>query len=179
MLREKGVLDAVAAIRQLRARGVPVKLLLAGPVDPDNRGSLTTDQLAALAAEPGIEWLGQIADIREVWRQAAIAVLPSTYGEGVPKALLEAAACARPIIATDIPGCREVVRPGETGILVAPGDVEGLARSIAAMAEDPARRAAMGAAARAMVEAEFAEDIIARETLAVYRAALQERAARR
>lgn len=179
MLREKGVLDAVAAIRLLRARGVPVKLLLAGPTDTDNRGSLTIDRLLALAAEPGIDWLGRIADVREVWRRAAIALLPSTYGEGVPKALLEAAACARPIIASDIPGCREVVRPGKTGILVAPGDIDGLARSIAAMAEDPARRVAMGAAARAMVEAEFAEDIIARETLAVYRAALQERAARR
>jgi glycosyltransferase involved in cell wall biosynthesis len=179
MLREKGVLDAVAAIRLLRARGVPVELLLAGPTDLDNRGSLTTDWLSALAAEPGIDWLGPVADVREVWRQAAIAVLPSTYGEGVPKALLEAAACARPIIATDVPGCREVVRPGETGILVKPRDVEGLAAAIAALAEDPARRAAMGAAGRALIEAEFTEDIVARETLAVYRAALQERVARR
>jgi glycosyltransferase involved in cell wall biosynthesis len=179
MLREKGVLDAVAAIRLLRARGVAVELLLAGPTDLDNRGSLTTDLLSALAAEPGIAWLGPIADVREVWRRAAIAVLPSSYGEGVPKALLEAAACARPIVATDVPGCREVVRPGETGILVAPGDIEGLATAIAEVAADPTRRAAMGAAGRALIEAEFTEDIVARETLAVYHAALQERAARR
>ena len=179
MLREKGVLDAVAAIRLLRARGVPIELLLAGPTDLDNRGSLTTDCLSALAAEPGIDWLGAVADVREVWRRAAIAVLPSTYGEGVPKALLEAAACARPIVATDIPGCREVVRRGETGILVTPGDIEGLATAIAALASDPARRIAMGAAGRALIEAEFREDIVVRETLAVYRAALQERTARR
>jgi len=114
-----------------------------------------------------------------VWRRAAIAVLPSTYGEGVPKALLEAAACARPIVATDVPGCREVVRAGETGILVAPRDVEGLAAAIAALAADPARRSAMGRAGRALIEAEFREDIVVRETLAVYCAALQERAARR
>jgi len=178
MLREKGVLDAVAAIRLLRARGVPVELVLAGPTDLDNRGSLATDCLSALAAEPGIDWLGPVTDVREVWRRAAIAVLPSTYGEGVPKALLEAAACARPIVSTDIPGCREVVRRGETGILVTPGDIGGLATAIAALASDPARRIAMGAAGRALIEAEFREDIVVRETLAVYRAALQERIVR-
>jgi glycosyltransferase involved in cell wall biosynthesis len=179
MLQEKGVLDAVAAIRLLRARGMPVELLLAGPTDLDNRGSLTTNRLSSLASEPGINWLGPVADVRDVWRRAAIAVLPSTYGEGVPKALLEAAACARPIVATDVPGCREVVRSGETGFLVAPKDVEGLAAAIAALADDPARRVAMGGAGRALIEHEFAEDVVARETLAVYRAAVNERAMRR
>ena len=179
MLREKGVVDAVAAIRLLRGRGMSVELLLAGPTDLDNRGSLSTDWLSSLAAEPGIDWLGPVADVREVWRRAAIAVLPSTYGEGVPKALLEAAACGRPIVATDVPGCREVVHPGQTGILVTPRDVGGLAAAIAALAADPALRVRMGAAGRALVESEFAEDVVARETLAVYHTALQEKAARR
>ena len=179
MLRDKGVLDAVAAIRLLRGRGLPVELLLAGPTDPDNRGSLTAETLISLGpADHGIEWLGPVADVRAVWRRAAIAVLPSTYGEGVPKALLEAAACARPIVASDVPGCREVVRPGETGLLVPPRDIEGLADAIAALAGDPVRRKAMGRAGRALVEREFAEEIVARETLAVYDAALRERAAR-
>jgi glycosyltransferase involved in cell wall biosynthesis len=179
MLREKGVLDAVAAIRLLRARGVAVELLLVGPTDPDNRGSLKAELLSSLAAEAGIEWLGPMADVRAVWHRAGIAVLPSTYGEGVPKALLEAAACARPIVATDVPGCREVVRPGETGILVAPRNIEALAEAIATLAGDPARRTAMGRAGRALVEGAFAEEIVARETLALYRAALQERVALR
>jgi glycosyltransferase involved in cell wall biosynthesis len=179
MLRDKGVLDAVAAIRLLRARGLRIELLLAGPTDLDNGGSLSSDRLSSLAAEPGIDWLGPVADVREVWRRAAIAVLPSTYGEGVPKALLEAAACGRPIIATDVPGCREVVRPGETGILVAPRDIGGLAAAIAALAGDPVRRTRMGAAGRALIESDFAEDIVASQTLAVYHAALQERTARR
>ena len=178
MLRAKGVLDAVAAIQLLRGRGLPVELLLAGPTDPDNRGSLTAETLISLgSADRGIEWLGPVADIRSVWRGAAIAVLPSTYGEGVPKALLEAAACARPIVASDVPGCREVVRPGDTGLLVPPRDIRGLAEAIAALADDPMRRKAMGRAARELVERDFGEDTVARETLAVYNAALHERAA--
>ena len=179
MLREKGVLDAVAAIRLLRGRGLPVELLLAGPTDPDNRGSLTAEALVSLASSPGIQWLGSVADVRSVWRRSAIAVLPSTYGEGVPKALLEAAACARPIVASDVPGCREVVRPGESGLLVPPRNIDELAAAIAALAGDPGRRAAMGRAGRALVEQEFAENIVAGETLAVYRAALREKAAQR
>lgn len=176
MLRDKGVLDAVAAIHLLRKRGHAVELLLAGPTDPDNRGSLTAEALNSLAEDPGIEWLGPVPDVRDVWRRAAIALLPSTYGEGVPKTLLEAAACARPIVASDAPGCREVVRPGETGLLVTPGDIDGLAAAIAALARDPLRRTAMGRAARALVECEFTEAIVACQTLAIYQAALHRRA---
>ena len=175
MLRDKGVLDAAAAVRQLRAQGLAIELLLAGPTDPDNPNSLTPEVLRSLTAEPGIEWLGPIADVRAVWRRAAIAVLPSTYGEGVPKTLLEAAACGRPLVAADVPGCREVVRPGATGILVPPHDVEGLAEAIAALAGDPARRAALGRAGRELIECRFTDEIVARETLALYRTALAER----
>jgi glycosyltransferase involved in cell wall biosynthesis len=179
MLRDKGVLDAVAAIRRLRARGLAVELVLAGPTDPDNPGSLSAASLSAVAAEPGITWLGAVADVRTVWRRAAVAVLPSTYGEGVPKALLEAAACARPIVASDVPGCREAVRAGKSGILVPPRDIAALADAIAVLVVDPVRRQAMGEAGRTLAERCFAEEIVARETLALYRAALAERAARR
>jgi glycosyltransferase involved in cell wall biosynthesis len=179
MLRQKGVLEAAAAIRRLRARGLAVELLLAGPTDPDNAGSLGPETLTALAAEPGISWLGPVADVRQVWGRAAIAVLPSTYGEGVPKALLEAAACARPIVAGDVPGCREVVRPGETGILVPVQDPSALAEAIAALAANAALRRRLGLAGRALVERAFAEDIVARETLAIYLALLAEGASSR
>jgi glycosyltransferase involved in cell wall biosynthesis len=179
MLRDKGVLEAAAAIRRLRARGLKIELLLAGPTDPDNANSLTAEMLSSLAAEPGIEWLGAVADVRTVWRRAAIAVLPSSYGEGVPKTLLEAAACGRPLIAADVPGCREAVRPGETGLLVPPHDVDALAEAIAALAADPQRRARMGRAGRQRVERHFADEIVARETLALYRAGLQTTARRK
>jgi len=177
MLRDKGVLDAVNAIRRLRARGLAVELVLAGPIDSDNPGSLSAASLSSLAAEPGVTWLGSVADVRTIWSRAAIAILPSTYGEGVPKTLLEAAACARPIVASNVPGCREAVHQGESGILVPPRDVAALADAIASLAADPARRAMMGNAGRALIVTHFADEIVARETLALYRAALAERAA--
>jgi glycosyltransferase involved in cell wall biosynthesis len=110
-------------------------------------------------------------------------VLPSTYGEGLPKSLLEAASCGRAIVASDMPGCREIVRPGgaegesagETGLLVPPGDVTALSRAIAVLARDPQRRRAMGRAGRHLVERDFAEQRIAAETLALYEKALCDR----
>ena len=174
MLRGKGALDAVAAIRRLRADGLAIELLLAGTPDPDSRDSLTEQELSTIAAESGIEWLGRVEDVRTVWARAAIAVLPSTYGEGLPRALLEAAACGRPIVTTNTPGCREVVRNGENGLLVPPHDVAALAEAIAALASDPARRQAMGRAGRALVEREFAEPVIVAQTLALYDELLRE-----
>jgi glycosyltransferase involved in cell wall biosynthesis len=181
MLYQKGVLDAVAAIRRLRARGAPVELILAGPTDKDSSGSLSPAALCALAAEPGVSWLGPVGDVREVWDGAAIALLPSTYGEGVPKALLEAAACARPIVTSDTPGCREAVRTGRdaSGILVPPRDVGALADAIAGLAADPERRLAMGRNGRALIETEFAEEIVAGATLSLYCQALAAREAGR
>src|SRR5581483_8789469 len=140
MLKSKGVPEAAAAVRRLRAQGCAVELVLAGQPDPANDDSLDEAELRRLAAEPGIEWLGPVADVRTVWQRAGLAVYPSTYGEGVPASLLEAAACARPIVAADMPGAREVVRPGETGLLVPPGDVERLAAAIAELARDPRAR---------------------------------------
>jgi glycosyltransferase involved in cell wall biosynthesis len=175
MLRSKGVPEAAAAIRTLRADGLDIELLLAGPGDPDNQDSLGDDELTALAAEPGVNWLGPVGDVPGLWRRAAIAVLPSTYGEGVPKALIEAAACARPIVTTDMPGCREIVRHGETGLLVPPGDNRALAEAIRTLALDPARRRMMGLAGRVWVEQAFSDRAVVRQTLAVYRTLLANR----
>src|SRR4029077_9698158 len=136
MLRSKGIPEAVAAVRRLRAQGLAIELVLAGPTDPDNSDSLSKAELAALTAEPGVEWLGRVEDVRQVWRRSAIAIMPSTYGEGVPKALLEAAACGRAIVATDMPGCREAVSAGESGLLVPPHDIGALAEALAGLARD-------------------------------------------
>jgi glycosyltransferase involved in cell wall biosynthesis len=171
MLRSKGVSEAVAAIRALRAEGLAVDLILAGSADPDSRDSLSETELAALAREPGIEWLGHVSDVREVWRRAAIAVLPSSYGEGLPKSLLEAASCGRPIVASDMPGCREVVS-GETGFLVPVRNVAALAQAIATLACDPELRRRMGAAGRARVVAEFGESAVAEQSIALLRSVI-------
>jgi len=175
MLRSKGVLDTAAAVGRLRAQGVAVDLLLAGAPDPDSSDSLSPAELDELAREPGIAWLGHVADVREVWARAAIAILPSSYGEGVPKSLLEAASCARPVVASDMPGCREIVVPGETGLLVPPHDVAALAAAIAKLAGDAALRRRMGEAGRARVIAEFADALIADTTLALCEAELERR----
>ena len=175
MLKSKGVLDAVSAVRSSRAAGEPVELLLAGAPDPDSADSLSDTEMQELAREPGIEWLGHVADVHEVWRRAAIALLPSIYGEGVPKSLLEAASCARPIVASDMPGCREAVVAGETGLLVPPRDVRALAQAIAILAGDPALRRRMGEAGRARVCIEFADAVIADATLAVCQAEMERR----
>jgi len=172
MLRSKGVLDAVAAIRALRAEGLAVDLILAGGADPDSRDSLTEAELAELAREPGVEWLGHVADVTQVWRRAAIAVLPSSYGEGLPKSLLEAASCARPIVASDMPGCREAVVPGETGFLVPAHDLGALARAIGSLVRDPKLRHRMGVAGRARIVAKFAEGTVAEQNVRLLRGAL-------
>jgi len=178
MLRSKGILAAAAAVRRLRAQGLAIDLVLAGPPDPDNADSLDEAELTALATEPGIAWLGHVEDVRTVWQQADIAVFPTTYGEGVPKAMIEAAACARPIVATDMPGCREVVRPDETGLLVPPHDITALADALRTLARDPVQRMAMGRAGRHLAECEFGEAAVARQTLALYQAALRDRRGR-
>ena len=168
MLRDKGVLEAVAAIRRLRGHGLAVELLLAGSTDPDNANSLSVQTLRSLTTEPGIEWLGPVADVRTVWRRAAIAVLPSTYGEGVPKTLLEAAACGRPMVATDAPGCREIAIEAETALTVPVDDVNALAAAMEKLAGDAALREKFGKAARALVEAKFSAESIGRQTVALY-----------
>ena len=159
MLADKGLHSLMAAHRLLRARGLNIQLLLAGTPDPENPTSIAPEALAGWAREPGVEWLGHVTDVAAVWARAHIAVLPSRR-EGLPLSLLEAAACGRPMIATDVPGCREVVRAGETGVLVPLENASQLADAIAAMASDPAERARMGAAARLRAEREFSVRVI-------------------
>ncbi len=168
MLADKGLRNLMAAHRLLRARGADVRLLLAGTPDPENATSIEPDELAGWSREPRVTWLGHVPDVASVWARAHIAVLPSRR-EGLPLSLLEAAACGRPMIATDVPGCREVVRDGETGVLVPLDDAPRLADAIAAMAADPVGRARMGAAARLRAEREFSAATIASQITAIYR----------
>jgi glycosyltransferase involved in cell wall biosynthesis len=168
MLADKGVRGLMAAHRQLRGRGVKIRLLLAGSPDPGNPTSIPTAELQTWAEEPGVTMLGHVTDIAGLWAQSHIAVLPSRR-EGLPLSLLEASACGRPMIATDVPGCREVVRDGETGLLVPLDDAPALAAAIARLAGDADLRARLGTAARRRAETEFSSAIIAAKTAELYR----------
>jgi len=167
MLRDKGIGEFVEAARLLRARGIAVRCRLVGGTDDGNPTSLHPDALRAWTREGVVEWSGPRDDVAAVWRESHVACLPS-HREGLPKALIEAAACGRPIVTTDVPGCREVVRDGIEGLLVPARDPGALADAIAALAADPARRARMGAAARARAEAEFGNERVIAATHTVY-----------
>lgn len=169
MLWDKGVAELVEAARLLRERKVPLRIALVGGPDPGNPRSVPEEVLRRWQADGLVEWWGQRSDMPEVWRQASIAVLPTTYREGLPTVLLEAAATGRPLIATDMPGCREVVWPGRTGLLVPPGDAVALADALAQLATDASLRARMGAAARQAAEQEFAVPVVTAQVLQIYR----------
>ncbi|MCE5275568.1 MAG: glycosyltransferase, partial [Deltaproteobacteria bacterium] len=120
-------------------------------------------------AEGVVEWWGQRTDMPEVFANCHIACLPSYYGEGLPKALLEAAACARAIVTTDIPGCREIVKDGYNGILVPTKDVRALAQGLKQLILSPELRSEMGRHGREMAVSEFSVERVVQETLTVYR----------
>lgn len=172
MLWSKGVDVAVDAQTRLRARGLAADLRLVGAPDPQNPRAVPEADLAAWRALPGVAWAGPTSDIQAVWRAAAIALVPSRGGEGLPRALLEAAACGRPIVTTDVPGCRLFVRDGVEGRVVAPGDPEALADAWAGLVADAGMRARMGAAARARLLDGFTEEAVTGRVVALYRSLL-------
>ncbi|MGC9271052.1 glycosyltransferase family 4 protein [Acidiphilium sp.] len=173
MLRDKGVMQFIDAAGRLRGQGA--EFILAGVPDPGNPASLTE---ADLRTAPAVTWIGYCRDMASLFATAHIACLPSYYGEGLPKFLLEAMASGLPCVATDITGCRDAVIPGETGILVPPRNAQALADALATLIADPATRARLGAAGRARAERLYAEPVICAETLAVYERAITQGAGR-
>ncbi|HVY59854.1 MAG TPA: glycosyltransferase family 4 protein [Xanthobacteraceae bacterium] len=167
LLDDKGIHVLVAAHRMLRTKGLPLNLLIAGTPDAANPASISAEEATGWAREPGITWLGHVSDITTVWAHAHVAVLPSRR-EGLPKSLLEAAACGRPMVATDVPGCREITIDGKTGLLVPPDDPVALAGAIEHLAASPELRARYGAAARRLAVEWFSAEAIGRATVALY-----------
>lgn len=157
MLWSKGVDLAVEAVQKARDRGAAVELSLFGAPDPSNPKAIPEATLKAWSAEPGITWHGPTQDVASVWRAHHVACLPSRGGEGLPRTLLEAAACGRAIVTTDVPGCRALVRDGVEGRIVPPGDSERLAEALISLSRQPDLVDRMGAAARARVLDGFTE----------------------
>ncbi len=171
LLWDKGIREMVEAARLLRARRVRCRIAFVGRPDSRNPSSVDEDSLRKWVSEGLLEWWGYQEDMAAVMRAAHIVVLPS-YREGVPKALLEAAAAGRPIVTTDVPGCREVVIDGVNGILVPPRDASALANAIERLVDSPELREKMGAAGRIVAETRFGDVDIALQTVAVYSLAL-------
>ncbi|MEE3047084.1 MAG: glycosyltransferase [Pseudomonadota bacterium] len=166
MLWSKGLAELIEAARMLKSRGRDYRILLVGDVDPANPDSANEADLVSWQKDGLVEWLGKRSDVASLLRDADLAVLPS-WREGLPKALLEAAACGLAMVATDVPGCREIVRDQENGILVPLRDANALANAIETLMEDDAKRAEFGKAARKLVENELCDGVIIAKTLAV------------
>ncbi|HLR12179.1 MAG TPA: glycosyltransferase family 4 protein [Burkholderiaceae bacterium] len=167
LLRDKGIHEFIEAAKCSREAGDPITWQLAGAPDPGNPTSLGQGQVQQWHDEGVITWLGERDDVARLYQQAHVAVLPS-YREGLPKSLIEAAACGRAIVTTDVPGCRDAVVPGVTGVLVPPQDARALLEAVRSLAADPAARQAMGRAGRELAEREFGIEQIVNEQLAIY-----------
>jgi glycosyltransferase involved in cell wall biosynthesis len=167
LLRDKGVYEYVEASRRVRADFPDARFLLVGRRDEFNPAVVPRGDLDGWQAEGTVRWLGEVADIREVLREADVVVLPS-YREGLPRSLLEAAAMGKPVVTTDAPGCREVVDDGVSGLVVPVKDAPSLARAMGQLGGDPALRARMGSAGREKMLREFDERIVVDHLLRVY-----------
>lgn len=169
LLWEKGIGEYIEAARILRDQGRPATFLIAGQPDPGNPGSVTEAEVEEWTREGLVEWLGHVEDVAALLHTVDVLALPSYYGEGVPRSLIEGAASGVPLVTTDMPGCREVVTHERDGLLVPAKDGPALARAIARLDDDPALARKLGRAGRAKALQEFDQRIVLDRTLAVYR----------
>jgi len=167
MLWDKGVAEFVNAARLLKQKAIPARFVLVGRRDEENPTAIDEEQLSQWSQNDGIEWWGHREDMPTVLGAATLVVLPS-YREGLPKVLLEAAACGKALIATDVPGCREVVRHQKTGLLIPVRDPVALADAIADLLANHELRATMGVSGREFVVREHSKEKIGRHFLDLY-----------
>ena len=173
MLRDKGIFEFVEAAKVINEHTQRATFWLVGPIDEDNPGAISRAELNALveSADGKVIWKGYVEDMRDVYRDADIVCLPS-YREGLPKVLLEAAACGKALVATDVPGCKDICRAGESGMLVPPRDAHALATALSALVDNSETRLSCGRVAREIVENEFSLDAIEQQTREFYRSIL-------
>lgn len=176
LLAAKGVGEFMQAAALLKEEGVKARFALVGAPDTENPAAFARRDIEPFVAAGHVEYWGWRKDMPQVFAAANIVCLPTFYGEGLPKALLEGAASARALVATDVPGCREIVRPGENGWLVPPRDVQALADALREAIGQPALAARYGAEGRRIVEREFSLAAVIEQTLGVYRELLGSRA---
>jgi glycosyltransferase involved in cell wall biosynthesis len=168
MLWDKGIGEFVEAARRLKQEGVSARYVLVGRCDEHNPAVIQPTQLRRWVEEGVVEWWEHRDEMPSTLASATIVVLPS-YREGLPKVLLEAAACGKPLIATDVPGCRDIVTHGINGLLVPVRDSTALAAAIDSLLRDSSRRAAMGVAGREGVIRTFSVEKVAGQVVDLYR----------
>lgn len=167
MLWDKGVGEFVEAARLLRNKGVNARFVLVGDSDPGNPATVPVSQLEEWHKSGVVEWWGRREDMPKVFSDSHIVCLPS-YREGLPKVLIEAAACGRPIVATDVPGCREIVLHGKNGLLVPARNFTALADALQRLIEDTVLRRKMGKDGRELAVSEFSVEKVVHQTLDLY-----------
>jgi len=167
MLRDKGVVEFVEAAKSLKHEGVRAQFVLVGDPDPENPAGIPTSQLKEWHESGVAEWRGYCQDMLGLFSEAHIVCLPS-YREGAPQVLIEAASCGKPIVTTDVSGCREVVRHGDTGLLVRPRDSRALADALRTLIRDPQLRVSMGRKGRAFAESELSLEKVINENFKLY-----------
>lgn len=172
LMWKKGVGDFAQAARRLQHKA---RFVIAGFAEASAPDNVPQQQLEQWVNEGILEWWGKRDDMPQVLAQSHIVCLPSTYGEGVPKVLIEAAACGRPIVTTDTPGCRDIVQHGDSGLLFPPNDTAALVAALERLIDDPDLRQKMGQRGRAIAEADFSLEYVLRETLGLYERLLTKR----
>ncbi len=174
LLRDKGVFEFVEAARILSERKITARFWLIGDLDLANPTSVTPKEFTAWQKEGVVECLGYRKDVPRLFSQATIVTLPSYYGEGLPKCLIEAAACGRAVVTTDMPGCRDAIEPDVTGLLVPPRNSLALADAIESLIKNSSVRQSMGKAGRLLAEREFGIDRVVAAHLQIYKELLEE-----
>lgn len=175
MLWAKGVGEFVEAAKQFRREGIKCRMVLVGSADSESPDAVPEATLKSWQAEGIVEWWGHREDMPKVYSQAHIVCLPS-YHEGAPKVLLEAASCGRAIVTTDVSGCKEIVRHNENGLLVPPKDPAALAGALKTLIQNPDLRKQMGRRGRQIVLEEFSDEIVVKQTMALYKRLLSSEA---
>ena len=169
LIKDKGIEVLIEAFQIAIDKNHKIKLIIAGSPDYSNPSSISLDYLQrVIKKNKNIEWLGEVKDIKEVWRRSHIAVLPSRR-EGLPKSLLEAAAAGRPIIATDVPGCREIAIDGINAVTVKVDSVKELSEAIIYLYKDQITREQFGIKSREMVESDMSEEAVNKKTIEIYK----------
>jgi len=172
LLWDKGIGEFVQAARKLQQRGVKARFVLVGESDQQNPSAIPHDQLLSWEAEAVVELWGQQENMPEIFAKSHIVCLPS-YREGVPKVLIEAAACGKPIVTTDVPGCREIVHEGSNGFLTPIRDAKAVADALKKLIESTDLRNQMGTRGCELVEKDFTQEKVNAETLKVYQELFQ------